>query len=243
MSKSRKNGQSLRLHGTIARNLGIQIVSGHFKPGDLLEGEIESSQHLQVSRTAYREAVRILAAKGLVESRPKAGTKVSGRDRWHLLDPDVLAWIFANEPDDALLNGLFELRLIIEPAAAALAATRRSDAEVESMDDALQRMAEHTLSTEEGIKADQEFHATLLRASRNPFIISLISGIAAAVHATTMFKQRDMPLPRDPVPDHFKVFEAIRAGDAAGARVSMDNLIRLARRDTPGIRDSVSANI
>ena len=92
--------KKLRLHGSIARDLGVQIVSGHYEPGHVLDGEIEASERLEVSRTAYREAMRILAAKGLVESRPKVGTRVSPQARWHLLDPDVLSWIFAGEPDE-----------------------------------------------------------------------------------------------------------------------------------------------
>src|SRR5262245_56428981 len=62
---------ALRLHGSIARDLGVAIVSGRYRPGDILGGEVESSEELRVSRTAYREAVRILSAKGLVESRPR----------------------------------------------------------------------------------------------------------------------------------------------------------------------------
>ena len=85
-------------------------------------GEIEASEALGVSRTAYREAIRILAAKGLIESRPKAGTRVTQRSRWNLLDPDVLGWAFESEPDLDLLESLFELRNIVESAAAALAA-------------------------------------------------------------------------------------------------------------------------
>lgn len=150
--------KSLRLHGTIARDLGVLIVSGRYKPGDILNGEIDASDRLQVSRTAYREAVRILSAKGLVESRPKVGTRVSPQARWHMLDPDVLSWIFEFEPDDTLLSNLFELRKIVEPEAAALAAMRRSDAELQDMEKALEGMATHTLASEAGRLADQDFH-------------------------------------------------------------------------------------
>ncbi|MFX7988724.1 GntR family transcriptional regulator, partial [Acinetobacter baumannii] len=92
--------------------------SGMRKPGDVFGGEIEASEALGVSRTAYREAIRILAAKGLVESRPKAGTRVTPRSRWNMLDVDVLAWTFEGEPDTDFIIDLFELRGVIEPAAA-----------------------------------------------------------------------------------------------------------------------------
>ncbi len=98
-TKIRKNAAShaahasrkpLRLHGSIAREIGLLIVSGRYRPGHVLDGEVEASEQRRVSRTAYREAVRILAAKGLVHSRPRVGTRVSALEDWHLLDPDVL---------------------------------------------------------------------------------------------------------------------------------------------------------
>src|SRR6201996_6487077 len=108
--------RALRLHGTIARDIGTRIVSGRISPGRILSGEIEASAKLRVSSTAYREAVRILAAKGLVNSRPKLGTQVSAPGQWHLLDPDVLGWMFTSSPQAAMLQELFELRTLIEPA-------------------------------------------------------------------------------------------------------------------------------
>jgi DNA-binding FadR family transcriptional regulator len=232
-SKRPPPGKALRLHGTIARDLGIAIVSGRYEPGDLLGGEIASSEQLAVSRTAYREAVRILSAKGLVESKPKVGTRVSAVDAWNMLDPDVLAWVFANEPNPELLISLFELRKIVEPAAAGLAAVRRSKAHLKSMQDAIDGMARHTLATEAGRQADQDFHTALLQATGNPYIVSLTTGINAAVNTTTIFKQRERPLPRDPVPDHAHVLEAIADKDAVRAQEAMRELIQLARADTP----------
>lgn len=224
--------RSLRLHGIVARDLGILIVSGKYGAGDVLDGEIEASDRFSVSRTAYREAVRILAAKGLIEVRPKVGTRVLPRDRWHLLDPDVLAWIFEADPDDHLLNSLFELRKMVEPEAAALAAARRTDEQVARMRDALTKMAQHTLATPEGRLADQKFHSALLEASDNPFLANLTSGIGAAIEWTTIFKQRERPLIRDPMPDHIRVFDAIVAADRNEARRAMALLVDMALMDT-----------
>ena len=229
---ARERRKSLRLHGMVARDLGILIVSGRYKAGDLLDGEIEASERLNVSRTAYREAVRILAAKGLVQVRPKIGTRVNPRERWHLLDPDVLGWIFKYEPDEHLLESLFELRKIVEPQAAALAAQRRTEAHVEVMGKALEAMAEHTLAVEAGRVADQNFHAALLEASGNPFLISLTSGVSAAIAWTTAFKQRVRPLQRDPIPDHRRVYDAIATGDAGAAHKAMAELVDMAFLDT-----------
>lgn len=224
--------KSLRLHGMVARNIGILIVSGRYRPGDVLDGEIEASERLNISRSAYREAVRILAAKGLVEVRPKTGTRVSPRERWHLLDPDVLSWIFKYEPDEDVLQSLFELRKIVEPAAAAFAAERRTDEHVALMAEALRTMEEQSLATEKGRFADETFHATLLAATRNPFLITLTSGVSAAVAQTTLYKLRRRPLPRDPTPDHRRVHDAIVAKDSAGARRAMEELIDMALLDT-----------
>jgi DNA-binding FadR family transcriptional regulator len=233
LGRSHPISKVLRLHGTIARDLGIAIMSGKYGPGDLLTGEIASSERLEVSRTAYREAVRILAAKGLVESKPKVGTKVSTRDKWQILDPDVLGWAFENEPDLDFLHSLFELRNIVESAAAALAAVRRSEAQLKTMRRAIEGMAHFTLATEAGREADQDFHTTLLQATGNPFIMSLTTGVNAAVNTTTMFKQRNRPLPRDPVPDHVRVFDAIADKDPVRAQKVMSELIQLALQDIP----------
>ena len=229
----RPNKKTLRLHSKIARDIGIAILSGQYKPGDLLNGEVASSEQLSVSRAAYREAVRILSAKGLVKSKTKVGTRVNTADAWNMLDPDVLAWVFENEPRPELLNSLFELRKVVEPAAAGFAAVRRSKAHLKSMQDAVERMARYTLMTEAGRQADQDFHTVLLQATNNPYMKFLITGINAAVNSVTMFKQREHLLPRDPVPDHARVLEAIAAKNVVRAQKAMRELIRLARADIP----------
>jgi DNA-binding FadR family transcriptional regulator len=222
---------ALRIHQTIARDLGTAICAGRHKPGETFDGEIEQAEHLKVSRTAYREAVRILTAKGLLESRPKTGTRVTPRSRWNMLDPDVLAWTFAGEPQESFIRDLFELRGVIEPAASAFAAARRSEAELEELGDALEAMRRHGLAAPEGRAADQKFHKAILVAARNEALASLASSVGAAVSWTTTFKQRTRALPRDPLPDHVAVYEAIRAKDAERAHAAMAELLRLAMQD------------
>lgn len=224
--------RSLRIHGTIARELGIAIMSGRYAPGEILEGEVLASEQFAVSRTAYREALRILAAKGLLDARPKVGTRINPRSQWNYLDTDVLEWIFETEPDAHILNALFELRDLVEPAAAALAAARRTQIQLLGLRQALDDMRAHTLATEAGQNADLAFHATLLQATHNPFLISLATSVGAAIHITTVFKQRTQPLRRDPMPDHERVYQAISKRDSARARAAMRRLIRLARIDT-----------
>jgi DNA-binding FadR family transcriptional regulator len=221
-----------RIHGSIAHDLGVAIVTGRYQPGDTLSGEIEFSEQLNVSRSAYREAIRMLSAKGLVESRPKTGTRVNARSRWNLLDPDVLAWMFEGEPSKAFIRDLFELRMIVEPAAADYAAQRRTGEDLARMGHALEEMARLGLKTAEGRAADQAFHSLILESTRNEPLITLSSTITAAVGWTTIFKLRRRKLPRDPVADHRILFNAIAAGDPAAARAAMVELIRQAQEDT-----------
>jgi DNA-binding FadR family transcriptional regulator len=223
----------VRVQGTIARELGLAIVSGKLRPGLVLDGEVEASSQRKVSRTAYREAIRVLSAKGLIRSRPRTGTRVSDIAEWHLLDPDVLTWMFSGQPRPEVIHGLFELRTMVEPAAAALAATRRKQSHLGEMRRALDEMSRHTLDKREGRDADQAFHAALLASTGNPFVISLTNGVTAAVDALTLFKQRLRKIDRDPVPDHVRVYDAIAAKDTEAAKSAMTRLIRMAVLDMP----------
>lgn len=222
---------ALRLHQAIASRLGTAILSGDLQPGDGLAGEIEESERQGVSRTAYREAIRILIAKGMIESRPKIGTHVTPRCRWNLLDPDVLAWMFSGKPDENFVHDLFELREVIEPAAAAMAARRRTPEQLEAMQESLALMGRHGLADPRGQAADQEFHRLLLEATHNSSMISLSSTIGSAVMWTTRFKQRMTSDPRDPLPDHERLLEAVAEGAEDGAAAAMRELIRLALAD------------
>ena len=221
-----------RLRGSIAHYLGTAIVSGRIQPGARLTGEVENAEALNVSRNAYREAVQVLTAKGLVASKTKDGTRVLPRSNWNLLDPMVLAWAFSGEPDVAFVRDLFELRAVVEPAIARLAAERRDKDDIREMKKALAEMRRHTLATETGRAADRAFHETLLRAARNEVMMSLAASIGSAVNWTTVFKQRSRALPRDPVPDHVRVFDAVVAGDGDMAAQAMQALIDLAHKDT-----------
>lgn len=231
-----------RLPGSIADDLGTAILGGRYKPGTTFPGEIEASKKFRVSRSAYREAIRILAAKGLVESRPKTGTIVSAPNSWHLLDPEVLGWAFKSEPDQSLLWALFELRMMIEPPTAELAAHRRSYAQLAAMQSALEMMQRRGLSVEQGRLADRLFHQTLLEATGNGFVIALSAGISAAIHWTTIYKTRASALPRDPLPAHERVFEAVRLQQPAQARQAMIELVQFALDDTKFIASARDAD-
>lgn len=223
--------RSLRIHQSIARQLGVAILSGEYQPGDTIPRASEHAATLKVSRTPYREALQILTAKGLLESRPKAGTQVTPRERWNLLDPDVLAWMFTGIPDEIFIRDLFELRNLLEPAAARWAAGRRTPEQQERMQDAIEGMRQHGLGTPEGQAADQRFHAAILEAAGNLALATLASSVGAAVRWTTHYKQRASKQPRDPLPDHEAVNDAIAEGDSERAGAAMQELLRLALQD------------
>lgn len=225
-------GSGRRLRGAVAHYLGTAIVSGQILPGETLTGEVANAEALDVSRSAYREAVQVLTAKGLVESRPKAGTRVLPRSHWNILDPAVLAWAFSGEPDIDFVRDLFELRAVVEPAAARLAAERRDKSDIKALRNAIAGMRKHTLSTEAGRSADRDFHNAVLAATHNNALIALSSSIGAAVNWTTQFKQRVRALPRDPMPDHVLVCDAIVSGDPDRAVSAMRKLVDLALEDT-----------
>jgi DNA-binding FadR family transcriptional regulator len=224
-------GRPKAIHAAIAHDLGITIVGGKLRPGAPLPGEERFSAEQRVSRSAYREAVKILAAKGLVHSRTKSGTRVNERSSWNMLDRDVLAWIFKAGPHIEFIQGIFELRRIVEPEAASLAAVRRSEHELADMGHALEEMRHWGLLKPEGRAADERFHTLILQATRNEPLIALAGSIAAAVKWTSKFAREEREQHRDPMPDHFAVYDALARSDSDKARKWMVDLISNASHD------------
>ena len=218
-------------------SLGSRSCPDAYKPGDLLDGEIAASEQFAVSRTAYREAVRILAAKGLVDARPKVGTRIKPQSQWNLLDPDVLDWTFESEPDLATAEQPVRAAQRGRIGRGGPGRQAPLGGQPESHARSPRRMATHTLATPRpAARPTWTFTPTLLTATNNPFIISLTNGVNAAIRTTTIFKQRKRPLRRDPLPDHLRVFKAIAAKQALRAERAMSELIGLARMDTPTTR-------
>jgi DNA-binding FadR family transcriptional regulator len=222
---------SRAVHDRIAHDLGVAIVGGRHQPGDILPGEERYSAEQGVSRTAYREAIRVLSAKGLVHSRTKSGTRINERLLWNMLDLDILAWTFEAGPTPAFIRDIFELRIVVEPAAAQFAALRRDAQDISRMGHALEEMRRFGLQTSEGRAADQAFHRLILLATRNESLITLSTSVAAVVAWTTRFARDERQESRDPMPDHDAVFDAIMRGDDELARQKMLALIRNASRD------------
>jgi DNA-binding FadR family transcriptional regulator len=226
------NEPARNIHDYLAKKLGRDIVGGFYQPGDQLPNEIDLRQHLSVSRTALREAYRVLAAKGLITSRQNVGTRVRPRADWNVLDADVLLWHLAAGPDEQFVVDLFELRLMLEPAAAARAARVGSADAVGRIAAAYEEMEQGRDGSGDLIGADVRFHQAILAATHNPMIAALgvmihtalvgsftLGWPSAATMSAVRFKQ------------HRAILDAIRAHDAEDARACSAALLQVSMDD------------
>lgn len=217
------------LHGQVVHELGARIAGGHYAPGEVLPSEEELGTQLHVSRTALREAIKVLAAKGLVESRPRIGTRVRPIDAWNQLDPDVLAWRCRTMPDARFIEQLAEMREIIEPAAAQLAARHRSDEQLAAIESALAGMAA-ARRIEAWVEADVDFHRAILSATGNSLLMPLAALIGATLESVLVLTARRADDFRIALPDHARVCDAIRSRDTLAAGQAMSLLLADSRR-------------
>jgi len=234
-SSIRKN-----IHQQIVHELATRIISGEIAAGEILATEDIASANMDVSRTAYREAIKVLTAKGLLESRPKVGTRVRDRAKWNMLDPDILLWASELGSTTAFADALFEFRQIIEPAAARLAAEKGSTAQKECIRDALTKMATTEPATRENVKADLEFHAAILRASGNELLSSLNHVVEALLARSFAISSRRPDARETSIPLHQAVCEHIERGQGAQAQSAMATLLSSARDDIDKVMKSSS---
>jgi GntR family transcriptional regulator, galactonate operon transcriptional repressor len=222
-----------RLFGQVAQQLGRAIVAGDYRAGDLLPNETGLGLGVSVSRTAYREAVKILTAKGMVEARPKSGTRVAPRASWNLLDPDVLHWQLSMNPSPDFIRELFELRLMIEPKAAELAAQRRSDEHLAAIENAVRGMETERPYTEASIRADLDFHRGLFTAAGNPQLACLAHVVVATIQWSMLLQStREASAFSTALRDHRRAADAIAQGDGDLAASMLRVLIIDSLNDT-----------
>jgi len=166
----------------ITSTLARQILSGALLPGDRLPPESELGEQLGVSRTALRESIRTLAGKGLIESRPRSGTCVLPQSMWNHMDQELLAWRESLEPDHNFMKSLIEVRQIIEPSAAALAAERATGQDLGAIQKSYDLMCRASKDTiEQSIRADEAFHLAVLTSSHNLFLTNFGAMIGTAL--------------------------------------------------------------
>lgn len=173
---------SRNLHSQVLWQLGVAIVGGHYPVGSILPSDSELLADFAVSRTVLREALKTLAAKGMIEARARIGTRVLPRRRWNLFDADVLAWHFETGPDVDFLRSVAEVRIGIELESAALAAERRSDEQAEQLLALADAMGQAT-TAEEFARADLAFHRAVAETSANPFMASISTLVEVALTA------------------------------------------------------------
>ncbi len=220
-----RNGSAFErnLHSQLAGQLGRDIVGGVYPPGSLLPNAAEMCARFSVSRTALREAYSRLSAKALIVARPKIGTRVRPNTDWNLLDPEVLAWHLQARPTEHFVNDLYVLRQMVEPAAAALAASSALPATIERIADAYSRMDRFKNGAGDLSGADLDFHMGILEATENPFLAALGGMIQAALECTFRLSwQGAARIQDDRLLQHFGIFEAIRdrAPDLARDRMA-----------------------
>jgi DNA-binding FadR family transcriptional regulator len=222
--------QLKNLNGQIAERLGREIVSGVIAEGGRLPVEAELCERFGVSRPVIREVTKALASKGLITSKPRVGTVVRPRRNWNLLDPDVLDWLIRALPEGRFLDLLFEVRMAIEPSAAALAAVNATAADIAEIANACRQMAAASLP-EELLEPDIRFHQSIMDATHNELMSYIGNTLHAALAVSIRLTSRHPDTHKLSIPRHEAVFNAIAARDAQAARTAAETLLRESRRD------------
>jgi DNA-binding FadR family transcriptional regulator len=219
------------LHGQVAHDIGARIIRGELAPGETLPSEVDLSVELNVSRTALREAIKLLSAKGLVESRPKTGTRIRPRASWNMLDPDVLSWLVTDGAFEDYADDLFEMRRVIEPAAAAIAAKRGDKVAIADIEKAYGDIVAAGEDVESGVNPDLRFHQGILAATGNEFIAPLGALIESALATSFRISSSRPGAKINSLPRHEAVLKAITAGKPEQARKAMEILLSDAMED------------
>ena len=222
-ASTRASGHVVSAHDQIVRALAQDILSGILAPGDKLPMEADLLVRFGVSRTALREALKTLSAKGFLSVKTRVGTRVTDSVHWNFFDKEVLVWRVAIGMDAEFRRHLAEVRRSLEPTAAALAAKHRTAADLAAMQAALDWMRREHASAQEFARADLALHLAIGAASQNPMIRSVAGVIETALlEAFTLSPPtRAADLHHDTVEAHARIVERIGAGDEAGAAQAM----------------------
>ncbi|ALS99752.1 FadR/GntR family transcriptional regulator [Lacimicrobium alkaliphilum] len=218
--------ENLNLSQRVTNELGRAIVSGEYTIESGLPTEAKLCDEYGISRTAIREAVKMLAAKGLISSRPRQGIRVEEPSNWNLYDTSVLKWLLSSSPSLHVLREFLQMRLAIEPQAAALAAEFGKDEDIDQIEYALNDMKTAAEDPQASMHdADLRFHTSILYASGNRFFFQLREFISTAldvsIQHTTPAKGNDMSVAED----HGKIYTAIRNRQPERAKNMMTYLI------------------
>ncbi|HET8902663.1 MAG TPA: FadR/GntR family transcriptional regulator [Saccharospirillum sp.] len=218
--------RNLSLSQRMTQELGRAIVCGEFNANESLPSEAVLCETFGVSRTAVREAVKMLSAKGLISSRQRQGIRILPEEEWNILDSDLLRWSLESNPSMRVLKEFLQMRIAIEPEAAALAARNARPASLAAIREALDRMDQaKNGSPEQALEADIDFHISILYASENRFFIRMRDFTRTALNVSIRHTNVIKSNPSGVVRDHSQVFTAIESGNAELARERMHLLI------------------
>lgn len=222
-SPARGARQIVSAHDQIVRALAQEILSGGLAPGEKLPVEADLLDRFGVSRTALREAMKTLAAKGFLNVKTRVGTRVTDPLNWNYFDKEVLAWHALDGMDAAFRRHLAEVRRALEPPTAALAAQRRTARDLAAMRSAVEWMRRECESEYAFARADLSLHLAIGAASQNPMMRSLASVIETALlEAFTLSSPTRVPqLHRETVDAHERIVDCIEKADAPGASSAM----------------------
>ncbi|WGO97752.1 FadR/GntR family transcriptional regulator [Saccharophagus degradans] len=217
--------RNFNLSHRMTHELGKSIVCGEFGPNDSLPTEAELCERFGVSRTAVREAVKMLSAKGLISSKPRQGIRVMPQEDWNIFDSDLLRWSLEGNPSMRVLREFLQMRIAIEPEAAALGAQFARPERIKAVGDALERMRNAEADTDEALQADIDFHISILYTSENRFYIRMRDFIRTALSVSIRHTNVIKGNPDAVIADHAKVYNAIESRDPAAAKSAMLALI------------------
>jgi DNA-binding FadR family transcriptional regulator len=218
-------------HAEVARSVGIDIIGGRYGEGARIPGDAELMATFGVSRTVLRESVKTLVAKGLLTTKAGVGTVVRGRSAWNMFDVDVLAWHLDVGIDRRFLSDLAEIRLAVEPQAAALAANRRTDADIAELRRSMDMMRNEAPDSTAFADGDLALHIAVANASGNPFMRSIGAVIEAALRASFLRSAPVEPADHETVLLwHQRIVDAIVEQDADAATAAMTAVIYNGRR-------------
>jgi GntR family transcriptional regulator, transcriptional repressor for pyruvate dehydrogenase complex len=221
--------QTSRLYEQIVRQIQDSITSGELKEGDQLPAERELAHQFGVSRTAVREAVKTLREKGLVEAYPGRGTFITNGTARSI--QQTLDRMIRGGPAEGTVH-LAEVREILEPEIAALAAQRVDEEMLSAMREAISVMDAARQDSEAFIEGDLDFHLALAEAAANPLILSLIDSIVGLLREQRMRIYFIEGGPERGQYHHKRILDAIEHRDSAGAREAMRAHLRQVREDS-----------
>lgn len=210
------------LFSHVVEDLGSRIVRGEFKPGAALPNEADLGQEFEASRSVIREAVKALAAKGMLELRTRTGIRVLSPIHWNLLDPEVLSWRYSAMPPAQFLREIFEIRGLIEPPAAAFSAERATKADIAEIASAYEAMEAADQPGAAAITADLRFHRAVLAGAHNHLLLQMgnLIGVGLTVSYGLSSNSFEVFLPR-----HKDVLDAVAARKPNVAHDAMQRLL------------------